>query len=143
MKPSARHQSRRLALQALYEKQLTNNPILEIEKHFLEDCDSKKVDVQYFSSLLKGSVQYIDQTDKLMTPYLSRPIAEISPIELSVLRLAIFELAYRPDVPYRVIINEALELAKEFGAAEGHRFVNGVLDQVSKQLRRDEINGPK
>ncbi len=143
MKPSARHQSRRLVLQALYEKQLTDNPILEIEKHFLDNLDTKKVDTEYFSALLKGSVKHIDKTDQLMTPYLSRPITGINPIELAVLHLAVFELAHRPDVPYRVIINEALELTKEFGASEGHRFINGVLDQVSKQLRQDEINGSK
>ncbi len=143
MKPSARHQSRRLALQALYEKQLTNNPVLEIEKHFLNDFGSEKVDVEYFSSLLKGSVEHSDKTDQLMKPYLSRPITKINPIELAVLHLAVFELAHRPDVPYRVIINEALELTKEFGASEGYRFINGVLDQVSKQLRQDEINEAK
>ncbi len=143
MKPSARHRSRELALQALYEWLLTKNPVDLIEKHFLDDIGSEKVDCEYFAVLLRGGIENCSEIDQLIKPYISRPIEGISPVELSVLRLATFELAYQPSVPYRVVINEALELAKKFGASEGYRFINAVLDQISKQLRQDEMNESK
>ncbi len=139
MKPSARRESRILAMQALYEWLVSGNQAPIIEKHFLENLDSKKVDVEYFSELLHGTTTHVAEIDQLMTPYLNRAISAISDVEVSVLRLAIYELVYRPDVPYRVVINEALELTKIFGAVEGFKFVNSILDQVSKKVRPSEL----
>lgn len=139
MKPSARHKARIYALQALYEWLLSGSDIAKLEIQFIEGNDFKRVDSEYFCSLLRGVAKTADQLDKEMQPYLDRSLQELTPIELTVLRIAIFELTDRCDVPYRVIINEALELTKKFGATDGFKYVNGVLDKVAKKLRKDEI----
>lgn len=137
MKPYLRRKARKLALQALYERLLSGNSCAEIKKHFLSEANEKKVDINYFCDLFDGVDEHLNDIDELMSPFLDRPLSALNPVELSVLRLAIFELSFKPDVPYRVVINEALELTKEFGAVEGFKFVNGVLDKVSKQCRKE------
>ncbi|MEC9319057.1 MAG: transcription antitermination factor NusB, partial [Pseudomonadota bacterium] len=135
MKPAARRKARKLAVQAVYSWQLSQNTFNEIEAQFLTDNDTSKVDVDYFLELLRGVGAFYKSLDEAIAPYLDRPISELDPVELAVLRIAAYELRERYDVPYKVAINEAIELAKSFGADDSHRFVNGVLDKAVDALR--------
>lgn len=134
-KPSLRKKARRYAVQGIYQWQLSSNPITDIELQFLETINQAKVDVEYFRDILVNTLTSVTQLDELLTPYMDRDFEEVNPVELAVLRLACFELRDRADVPYRVVINEALELSKTFGATDGHKFVNGVLDKLARKLR--------
>jgi len=138
-KPSLRKKARRYAVQGIYQWQLSGNAIKEIELQFLESINSKKVDVEYFQEVLVNTLSGITEIDEQLIPVLDRKFEEVNPVELAVLRLATYELMSRIDVPYKVVINEALELSKTFGATEGHKFVNGVLDKLAKDLRKMEI----
>lgn len=140
MSPSARRKSRRLALQALYQWQIADTRVGEIELQFREDNDFTKIDAEYFHELLHGVPAHLSAIDLTLRPYLDRRIDEIDPIERALLRLATYEFMHRLDVPYRVVINEALELAKTFGAEEGFKYINGVLDKVARIVRKDEAN---
>ena len=135
MKPAARRKARKHAVQAVYSWQLSQNTLNEIEAQFLTDNDTSKVDVDYFLELLRGVGAFYKSLDEAIAPYLDRPISELDPVELAVLRIAAYELRERYDVPYKVAINEAIELAKSFGADDSQRFVNGVLDKAVDALR--------
>lgn len=135
MKPAARHKARRLALQAIYSWQISGDAIDQIELGYVMDANPKSVDLPYFKGLFHGVAQHASELDLLLAPHCSRPFAELDHIERAVLRLASFELKYRSDVPFKVIMNEAIELAKAFGADDSHKFVNGVLDQAIPSLR--------
>ncbi|OGT40081.1 MAG: hypothetical protein A3F12_07705 [Gammaproteobacteria bacterium RIFCSPHIGHO2_12_FULL_38_14] len=137
--PVARHNARRYAVQAMYQWQIANTSISDIEHEFLNYHIDKKLDLAYFKELLHGVPKHAHELDQEMQPYLGRSLTEIDPVELAVLRIAIYELLKRPDVPYRVIINEALELTKKFGSVEGFKFVNSILDRVAKKTREQEI----
>ncbi len=137
--PIARHNARRYALQAMYQWQIAGTLINDIETEFLHYHIDKKLDLHYFKELIHGVPKHLHEIDGAMQPFLGRSLHEIDPVELAVLRLAIYELIKRPDVPYRVIINEALELTKKFGSVEGYKFVNGILDRVAKKNRVEEI----
>lgn len=137
--PTARHNARRYALQAMYQWQLTGTSLSDIEAEFLSYHIDKKIDMDYFKELLHGIPHHQVELDGEMKAFLERPQEEIDPVELAVLRLAIYELAKRPDIPYRVIINEALVLTKKFGSVDGYKFVNGVLDRVAKKIRASEL----
>lgn len=139
-KPSKRHLARAYAVQALYQWYFTQDAIDTLLLDFMTEnpVDPKQVDVDYFRTLVTGVVQQHEIIDQHMTPHLRRGISVQNPIELSVLRLAIFELAYRSEVPYAVVLNEAIELTKAFGAEAGHTFVNGVLDKLVPLLRPNE-----
>ncbi|MCD6040165.1 MAG: hypothetical protein K0S27_1565 [Gammaproteobacteria bacterium] len=139
MNPIARRLARQYALQALYQWQISKTPSANIEAQFLSKQINKRTDLDYFKELIHSIPAQHTELDHHMMPFLSRPINEIDPIELAVLRLSIYELAKRPDIPYRISINEALELTKKYGSVEGFKFVNGVLDHVARQLRKDEI----
>lgn len=143
MNPTARRHAREYALQAMYQWQISNTPLNEIELNFLVHHIKQKTDLDYFKELIHGIPKHCDEIDNHMIPFLSRPINELDPVELAILRLGIYELAKRLDVPYRVSINEALELTKKFGSIEGYKFVNGILDQVARLLRIDEIKANK
>ncbi|OSM99123.1 N utilization substance protein B [Lonsdalea populi] len=136
MKPAARRRARECAVQALYSWQLSKNDIADVELQFLSEQDVKGVDITYFRELLTGVATQAERMDELMTPYLSRKLEELGQVEKAILRLAIFELSRRDDVPYKVAINEAIELAKVFGAEDSHKFVNGVLDKAAPHLRK-------
>lgn len=138
LNPVARHNARRYALQAMYQWQLAGTSMNDIEHEFLNYHIDKKLDLAYFKELIHGVLKHKHEIDQAMEPYLGRPLLEIDPVELAVLRLAVFELIKRPDVPYRVVINEALELTKKFGSSEGFKFVNGVLDRIAKKYRQNE-----
>lgn len=139
MKTTFRHQSRIYALQALYSLLLSGNNINEIEKNFLENNDFSKTDEKYFKDLFRGITSSMDELDKYMLPHLDRELKELTPIELCTLRIAVFELANKKDVPFRVIINEAIELNKNFGSTDGFKYVNGILDKVAGDLRKSEV----
>ena len=130
MKPAARRRARECAVQALYSWQLSQNDIADVEYQFLAEQDVKDVDVLYFRELLAGVATNTAYLDGLMKPYLSR-----LQVEKAVLRIALYELSKRSDVPYKVAINEAIELAKSFGAEDSHKFVNGVLDKAAPVIR--------
>lgn len=139
MSPAARRNARRYALQAMYQWQLAHAPVSDIEAEFLKYHIDKQLDMAYFKELIHGIPKHQDDIDAEMQPFLDRPMHDIDPIELAVLRLAIYELLKRPDVPYRVVINEALELTKKFGSIEGFKFINGVLDRVARKIRAVEV----
>ncbi len=137
----ARHNARYKAVQALYQWQLTGNSIVKINQQFLAEMKPKKVDMEYFSDLLLKTVDELDRIDEVFTPFLvDRTIQELNPIELAVIRLATFELQHCPEVPYRVVVNEAIELTKTFGAQDGYKYVNGVLDKCAVKCRPLETN---
>jgi N utilization substance protein B len=143
MNPTARRNARQYALQAMYQWQLSEAPIKDIELEFLVHHIKDKTDLDYFKELIHGIPKNCEELDNQMTPFLSRPIHELDPIELTILRMGIYELSKRLDVPYRVAINEALELTKKFGSVEGYKFVNGILDQVARLLRINEMKADK
>jgi transcription antitermination protein NusB len=135
----ARRSARQYAMQGLYQWQIAGASATEIEAQFIAHQINKKTDLDYFKELVHGVPAKNVEIDAAMEPSLKRPILELDPVELAILRLATYELLFRPDIPYRVIINEALELTKKFGSVEGFKFVNGVLDQVAKRIRVTEI----
>ena len=126
-------------MQAIYQWQMTGQDVAVIEAQFQDDQDMGKADVGYFQELLHQVPVRVQEIDTALTPFLDRPVPQIDPVELAILRIAGYELLYRLDVPYRVVINEAVEIAKKFGAEQGHRFINGVLDKAARQLRPQEI----
>lgn len=131
----ARRRARRCAVQALYQWQLGGNALGEIEAQFRAAPDNQKADFEYFHELLHQVPARLVEIDAQLTPYLDRPVPEVDPVERAILRLCGYELAYRPDVPYRVVINEGIELAKLYGADQGHKYINGVLDKLARALR--------
>ena len=139
VKPAARRKARELALQAVYSWQMTGNPVHQIELAIATSNDMHKVDMSYFQELLRSVAKRADELDTKIKPYLGRLPEELDVVEKAVLRIATYELVERIDVPYKVVINEAIELAKSFGAEESHKFVNGVLDKAVKTLRKDEL----
>ncbi len=141
--PNPRRLARRLALQALYQWQLTDTPPLEIEAQFIENTVLDKTDTPYFIELLRNVSKHVEELDAHIKPVLDRPIGDLNHIELAVLRIGLYEIVYRLDVPYRVVIDEALRLAKTFGTVEGFKYVNAVLDRVARKLRQVETAGER
>lgn len=136
---AARRRARSLAVQALYQWQITGDDPGEIVVQFIEGRDTEHADVDYFRDLMRGIPARIDAIDTAIEPLLERSLAMVDPVERAVLRLACFELRERWEVPARVVIDEAVELAKRFGAEQGHRFVNGVVDRLAHDLRAREL----
>lgn len=137
----ARRQARTLAMQALYAWQIAGQALNEIEAQFRVENDFSAVDGAYFHEILHSVPQLKTELDETFSPFLDRPLEEIDPVELAILRLSTYELRNRIDVPYRVVINEGIELAKVFGATDGHKFINGILDKLAPTLRSAEIRG--
>lgn len=129
-----RSRARRRAVQALYQWQLTGNDMAGIRQATLDDCDLGAFDTEYFEELLQRIPVMVGELDALIEPRLDRPLTTIDPVEKAILRLGAFELMERMEVPYRVVLDEAVELAKVFGAEQSHRYINGVLDQVGRRL---------
>ena len=140
MSQRRRHQARRLALQALYQWQVTGDDIGVISSQFVAENDSDKYDIDYFRDLFQGVPTHLDELDRELLPLIDRDIERVDLIERAALRLGVYELLHHPEVPFRVVINESVELAKVFGADKGHRYVNGVLDKVSHKVRKSEVN---
>ncbi len=136
-----RSQARHHAVQAIYQWQMTGQDIKDIHNQFLSEQDVASFDVEYFAELLTGVPTNLSSLDDLLGLYLERSVESVDPVERAILRLGTFELEYRLEVPYRVVINEGVELAKVFGAEQGHKYVNGVLDKIARKVRSDEISG--
>ena len=136
---SARRRSREFALQALYQWQVAAHSPADLETQFSEADGFKRSDATLFSALMRGTIKESATLIEQLTPYLDRAWAEVSPIERSILLMSSFELLHMPETPYRVIINEAIELAKSFGGTDGHKYVNGILDKLAATVRADEI----
>ena len=142
-KASARRKARSLALQALYSWHMADQALSDIEAQFRTDNDFSKVDSAYFHELLTGVPRNLGEVDNELGAVLDRDIKELDPIELAVLRIGVYELLKRIDVPYRVVINEAIEMAKSFGATDGHKYVNGILDKLAPRLRKAEVSAAR
>jgi transcription antitermination protein NusB len=134
----SRHKARRSAVQALYQWQLTKQSPGDIESHFLADKALEDTDLEYFHHLVREIPRHLEALDRHLTPHLDRAIGDIDPVERAILRLGAFELEHHLEIPYRVVLNEAVELAKTFGAEHGHKYVNAVLDRVAAELRAQE-----
>ncbi len=135
-----RARARRFAMQALYQWDLSGTDLPLIRRQFLEIEDFSRADQKYFIELLSKLPTHVDIIDENISRYIDRPIEQLDPVERAVLRLAVYELLYRPDIPYRVTINEAVQLTKKFGAEQGHAYVNGVLDKAAHTLRAAECS---
>jgi len=132
--------ARRYAMQALYQWQMTRQELGVIDAQFFADQDMDKADTAYFRELLHQIMARAAAIDSMLEPFLDRPLEQVDPVEQAILRIAVYELRYRQDIPYKVVINEAVELAKRFGAEQGHRFINGVLDRAAHEIRSQEIH---
>jgi transcription antitermination protein NusB len=135
---SARRRSRELALQALYAWQLSGEGAAGLHTQLAQSKEFGKADSKYFTRLLEGTIEGAAELERLIAPALDRKPKELSPVERGILLLAAFELKNAPDIQFRVVINEAVELAKEFGGTDGHKYVNGVLDKLAAKLRPAE-----
>lgn len=135
-KPSARRRARECAVQALYSWAVSGNTAEQVELAFVLDQDMDGVDKPYFRKLFRQTVENIEAVDFAIEPYIDRAFDELDPIEKAILRLAVYELRFELDVPYKVVINEAIEVAKVFGADESHKYINGVLDKIAPALGR-------
>jgi N utilization substance protein B len=136
----SRRVAREYVLRGLYSWQLSRQDRIDIAAALREDPQFKKADDSYFGQLFQGVLDSIDDLNAAIAPHLDRAMDELSPIEKGILLIGAYELANCPDVPYRVAINEAVELAKQYGGTDGHKYVNGVLDKLAKILRPDEIS---
>ena len=131
--------ARRSVVQALYQWELMGQLSAGIEDSFLDDWGLKGVDQEYFKQLVRGILNYTAELDRVLEQCLDRDLASVDPIERTVLRIGTYELQFRPEIPVRVVLNEAIELARVFGAEEGYRFVNGVLDRCKELCRSSEV----
>lgn len=139
---SARRRARELALQGLYQWLLGGNDAAAIEEHATENEQiGPGVDIAHYRELLSGAIDHAQNLRAQISPHLDRSIATLSPVEHAILLIATYELQHRTEIPYRVVINEAVELAKNFGGTDGFKYINGVLDKVAAQLRPTEITG--
>lgn len=138
---SPRHRARELALQGIYQWRITAGDAAQIEKQIHAEKNLGRYDKELFSKLLRGALSQHDALEAQIVPHLDRPLDELSAVEFAVLLLGAFELSHHLEVPYKVVINEAVELAKTFGGTDGHKFVNGVLDKLAPQVRAVEFAG--
>ncbi len=136
---NARRRSREFALQALYQWQINAISAAELHNQYAQADGYAKADADLFVTLLKGTIGAADSLVAQLTPYVDRKWEEVSPIERAIMLLASYEMTAMPETPYRVIINEAIELAKSFGGTDGHKYVNGILDKLAAIVRADEI----
>jgi N utilization substance protein B len=136
---SARTRAREFALQALYQHLVGRNPAEDIDSFTRDLIGFHKADAAHFDALLHGCIREGEQLDALITPHIDRKLTEVSPIEHGVLWIGAYELRHCMDVPWRVVINECIELAKGFGGTDGYKWVNGVLNQLAPQLRAQEV----
>lgn len=132
---SARAVARKLAMQALYQWQLNTCPWQDLVQEFSASDEMRKADLEYFRELIAGVCKDHEALDSALTGWLDRPADQLDPIEHAVLLIGAYELKSRPEIPYRVVINEGVGLAKRFGATDGYKFVNAVLDRAARELR--------
>jgi N utilization substance protein B len=134
-----RSRSREYAVQALYQWQMTDYAIATVIQQFVVEKNPKTYEREYFEDLVRGTITGLADIDGALNPLLDRDIEKVDLIERAILRLATYELQSHPEIPYRVIINEAVELAKTYGAEMGHKYVNGVVDKLSRSVRSIEF----
>ena len=134
----ARSIARKLAMQALYQWQLTQQTASEIKKQFLDSEDSAGVDREHFEELVGGCIAKNAELSAALQPFIDRPLDQLDPVETAILMIGMFELQQRVDIPYRVVINEGVDLTKRFGATDAHKYVNAVLDRAARELRTAE-----
>jgi N utilization substance protein B len=139
--PVTRARARRRALQAVYAWQMSGGEVGQVISQFAHEQAHEIADLEYFEDLVRGVVKHRGELDEALLPYLDRTVEEVDPIERAVLRIAAYELRHRVDVPYRVVLNEAIETSKRFGAEHGHTYVNGVLDRAAVEWRPVEAAG--
>ena len=137
----ARTRARRYGMQALYQWDLSGLDLAEIQRQFFEAEDFTNADGGYFIELLNGVKTHIERIDSRISESIDRPVDRLDPVERAILRIACYELLFRHDIPYRVSINEAITLARKFGAEQGHTFINGVLDNMAHKIRPGESPG--
>jgi N utilization substance protein B len=135
----SRSHARSYAVQALYQWQVGGQGPAEIERQFIQERDLGRADPGYFKDLLHGVAGNVAQIDQAIGEFTDRTQDELDPVERAILRLGTFELLFRPETPYRVVINECINLAKRFGATDGHKYVNGILDKVARKRRSVEV----
>ena len=136
---SARRRSRELALQGLYEWLISRADVGVVMAHMREQDEHGRCDSAHLDALLQGCISQVAELDGVIAPHLDRGVAQLSPVEHAVLLIGTYELRHCVEVPYRVAINEAVELAKSFGGTDGHKYVNGVLDKAAAALRPAEV----
>ena len=136
--PVLRARARRRALQAIYAWQVAGGDARQVVAQFAHEQAREIADLEYFEDLVRGTIGRVAQLDDALVPYLDREVAQVDPIERAALRIAAYELLHRPDVPYRVVINEAIDSTKRFGSEHGHTYVNGVLDRAAAAWRAPE-----
>lgn len=138
-KRGPRHLARKRAVQALYQWQVTGQEAGEILAQFHDEQDMSRVDTEYFDALVRGVTSGAGKLDEALAPFLDRSLDRVDPVERAVLRISAWELRHEPGVPWRVVLDEAVELTHEFGATEGHAYVNAVLDRAAREWRAAEI----
>ena len=134
-----RRKARHYGMQALYQWTMAGAALSDIEAEFRTEYDFSHVDLEYFQALLHGVPAQVDELESVFEPLLDRKLSDLDPIERTLLRMGTFELRERLDVPYKVVINEAVALAKKFGATDSHKYINGVLDKAARELREAEV----
>lgn len=143
MAAGSRNKARQAAVQALYQWQVTGQAPVDIERLFISDQNLSGVDTEYFRELVREVPAQLALIDAALSPHLGRDIDAVDPVERAILRIGAYEFAARAEIPYRVVLNEAVELAKIFGADQGHKYINGVLDKVAAQLRAPEVTAAR
>ena len=139
MNARKRHKARVLLVQALYQKLIAGTPLPDLKAQFLTDNADRKLDFDYFKELIDNIPKEQDELDELCQPNLDRELSKLDPISTVILRLAAYEFKHRIDIPYKVVINEAVELAKTFGPTDSHKYINGVLDKTAPLCRSEEM----
>ncbi len=137
--PGARTRARELLLQALYQKQIAGHESAELLSQFREQVAYQRVDQAYFDEALADICKSQSNLEKTIESFVDRPLEQLDPVELGILLIGVFELQSRADVPFRVVINEGINLAKRFGATDGHKYINACLDVAARSLRSDEV----
>jgi len=140
---SRRRVAREFVLQGIYQWRTAGGTTNFIEQQLRESEEFRHVDEKHFTHVLQGALQQVDELEKIIRPCLDRSLDELSPVEFAILLLSTFELIHHPEIPYRAILNEAIELARTYGGSDGHKYVNGVLDKLAAQLRSIEIQMQK
>ncbi|MDD5241354.1 MAG: transcription antitermination factor NusB [Sulfuricella sp.] len=136
----SRRKAREFAIQGLYQWKLAAGDANAILSQLREEKEYPKIDEEHLAAILHGVIAQEQELNELIAPFLDRPANDLSPVEHAILLLAAFEMLRHLDIPYRVVINEAVELAKTYGGTDGHKFVNGVLDKLAAQVRAVEVN---
>ena len=134
-KQGGRSRARELIVQTLYQKQITGHDVVELLRQFHDRPDYKRVDKKYYDEALKEICENRESIEEIIDELADRPIAQLDPVERGILLLGFYELQSKPDVPYKVVINESVNLAKRFGAVDGHKYINALLDRAVEKLR--------